>query len=275
MFTPVIPLTFFPEPRPDEPRPDEPRPDEPRSDEPRPAVMAVSHERSGTHFLMNALAACYGYVSAPWVNLDHGESSLNINYGGGIREELLALAARRMANIVKSHHPVAFFENELASLTGGYVIFVVCRDPVAVMLSFWRFMHRFARNAGPKVSDPLAFARAEPCGWLMRYQLRQYPSMLSRWAAHVEGWLAAALALSRVAVIRYEDLDARYEETMRRCGRILGQPPPQVLPRPAPNVNVVPGGPDDPTGLGIAPDIEGLRRLCRETIGDTMARLGY
>ena len=31
----------------------------------RPAVMVVSHERSGTHFLMNALAACYGYVSRP------------------------------------------------------------------------------------------------------------------------------------------------------------------------------------------------------------------
>ena len=41
-------------------------------------VMVVSHERSGTHFTMNSLAACFGYASMPWIDLDH--DVFNINY---------------------------------------------------------------------------------------------------------------------------------------------------------------------------------------------------
>ena len=61
--------------------------------EERPAVMVVSHERSGTHFLMNALAACYGYVSAPWVNLCLPTVNSNSYYPPRVRNTPLSLAA--------------------------------------------------------------------------------------------------------------------------------------------------------------------------------------
>ncbi len=32
--------------------------------------MVVSHERSGTHFLMNTLALNFGYIAKPWINFD-------------------------------------------------------------------------------------------------------------------------------------------------------------------------------------------------------------
>jgi hypothetical protein len=179
-----------------------------------------------------------------------------------------------MANIVKSHHPAEFFTGELARLTQRYVIIALFRHPVPTLLSFWRFLQRWPWSEGPKVADPLTFARAEPCGRMMRYQMRQYPHLMQRWAAHAEGWLAAAAALPRVVVARYEDLDARYDETMNGFAPLLGRPP-QVLTRPARDINVVPGGPRDPAGLGIPPDSEALRRLCRATVGNTMARLGY
>src|SRR6516164_3019479 len=88
--------------------------------EERPAVMVVSHERSGPHFLMNALAACYGYVSAPWVNLDLPTVNINYYYPPRVRDTLLALAARPMANVVKSHHPADLFAAELPRLTERY-----------------------------------------------------------------------------------------------------------------------------------------------------------
>src|SRR5580692_3676771 len=96
--------------------------------EPRPAVMVVSHERSGTHFLMNSLAACYGYVSLPWINFDHPtQSVLDIYSRGAIRDLLLGMANRPMANIVKSHHPPEFFTGELDRLSQRYVILVIYR----------------------------------------------------------------------------------------------------------------------------------------------------
>lgn len=242
--------------------------------EKRPATMVVSHERSGTHFLMNALAACYGYVSDPWLNLDY--NTLNINYHSPLifRRTLLEMAEQPMANVGKAHHAVEFFAGELERLTSRYVVFTIYRDPVAVLLSYWRFLHRWHWVEGPKVADPITFARAEPCGRMLRYQIRQHPNLMRRWAAHVEGWLAAAAAFPRVVALRYEDLEAHYEETMLGLAPLLGRAP-HALTRPGRNVNTIPGGPEDPAGLGLPPDIAALRRLCRETVGDTMTRLGY
>ena len=240
----------------------------------RPAVMVVAHERSGTHFLMNTLAACYGYVSQPWINFDHVPFAINFYSPSQVRDQLLALAAGPRTHLVKSHHQAGFFVGELPRLAEHYVLFYVCRNPVDVLLSYWRFMHRWPWFEGPKVADPLTFARSEPCGYMMRYQLRQYPNLMQRWAAHVEGWLEAASALRRVLVVRYEDLDAHFAEVVQGFALVLGRPP-QALARPPREVNVIPGGPDDPSGQGLRPDVEALRELCHASVGATMTRLGY
>jgi hypothetical protein len=242
--------------------------------EQRPAVMVVGHERSGSHFLMNTLAACYGYVSQPWINFDANPLNINFYSPAEVRDRLLLLAAGPLTRIVKSHHQAGFFAGELPRLAEHYVFFYVCRNPVDVLLSHWRFLHRWSWFEGPKVADPLTFARAEPCGYMMRYQLRQHPNLMLRWAAHVEGWLEAAAAVRRVILVRYEDLDTHFEEMVHGFARVVGCPP-QALLRPSRDINVIPGGPDDPSGQGIPPDIEALRDLCRATVGTTMTRLGY
>ena len=241
--------------------------------EDRPAVLVVSHPRAGTHFLMNALASCYGYVSQPWVNFDPINTPVNYYDPPSVRECLLELASRPMANLVKSHHVADCFAGELPLLTRRYAVLYICRHPVPVLLSCWRFMHRWPW-AGPRVADPVGYARAEPCGGMLRYQVRQFPDMVRLWAAHVEGWLAAARTVPGVALVRYEDLDNHFEETVRGLGRVLGRPP-HALVRPDRGYNVIPGGPEDPAGLGIPPDTAALERLCRQAVGATMARLGY
>lgn len=245
--------------------------------QPRPAVMVVSHERSGTHFLMNAIAACFGYVSLPWIDLDLPTANiLHAVSREQLRDTLMQLAARPLANIIKSHHPADFFAGELPLLTERYVIFAIVRDPAAVLLSLWRYLHRFAEGdgMGPRVADPLVFARTAPAGRMVRYQQRPYSTMLDRWAAHVETWRTAAATHPRIHLIRYEDLDTHYVETLDRIGDALGLMPLDVS-RPARDYNVIPAGPLDPTASGIAPDTDALRRLCRQTVGETMARLGY
>lgn len=245
-----------------------------RAAAPRPAVMVVSHERSGTHFLMNTLAACYDYVSQPWIDFDYPSLSINFYYPQQVREQLLALAAGPRRQVVKSHHQAGFFADELSRLAEQYVFFYICRDPVNVLLSYWRFLHHWPWLEGPKVADPATLATAEPCGHMMRYQLQQHANLMQRWAAHVEGWLAAAAALPRVLVVRYEDLDTHFAEVVSGFARVLGRPP-QALVRPPRDVNVIPGGPLNPGGQGVAPDVEELRALCRANIGATMTRLGY
>ena len=188
----------------------------------RPLVMIVSHERSGTHFLMNSIAACFGYNSRPWLNFDQRHINLNFHAPTMVRKSLAQLGKQRVSNIIKSHHQVEFFSEVLEHTPEQLLIFYIYRDPVAVMLSFWRFVHGLGWHEGPELDNPISFARAEPCGRMMRYQFRQYPSILHRWAAHCAGWLAAANYNSRVILVRYEDLDSRYNETIEKIGRRLG-----------------------------------------------------
>ena len=243
----------------------------------RPAVVVVSHERSGTHFLMNTLASCYGYVSKPWINLDHPTKSLlEFHSREGICNILLDTAARPIANIVKSHHPTDFFTGQLQKLAQRYVFFYIYRNPVDVMLSYWRFMYLFHHSVepGPRLADPVSFAQAKPSGHMIRYQTRASDTVLERWARNVESWISAAELYPNIVVVRYEDLNERFESTVKRFSTALLQPP-QGLLRPAKGVNVVPPGPADPAGTGIPPDIEALRSLCRDKLGGLMTRLGY
>jgi hypothetical protein len=240
----------------------------------RPAAMVVSHERSGTHFLMNSLAACYGYVATPWIDFDASTWNINYFYLPHVRDLLLGMAERPMANVVKSHHAVDFFQEELASITRRYVLFVICRHPVPTMLSFWRFLHQWPWNEGPKAVDPVAFAKTEPWGRIQCYQMRQCTNMLARWAAHVEGWLDAAADCRRIVVVRYEDLNENYEATVRGFATPLGRLP-QAIARPPRDSNVIPPGPPNPTGCGLSDDLVALRKLCQDQVGPTMSRLGY
>src|SRR5262249_10202643 len=128
-------------------------------------------------------------------------------------------------NVLKSHHSADFFSDVLPHIAGRYAVFYVFRDPVEVMRSYWRFIHTLPWVEGPKVADPIAFAAAEPMGHMMRYQMRQFPTIMHRWAAHVESWLAAAERFKHVALVRYEELDRDYEDTMWKFAGIMGRPP--------------------------------------------------
>lgn len=238
----------------------------------RAAAIVVSHERSGTHFHMNALANCYGYVAQPWINFDLPETNINYFRPKSVSEHLLSLASRPLANVVKSHHAVDFFASELPRITERYVVLSVCRHPVSVTLSFWRFLERLPWHEGPKVPDPLSLARSEPWGAMRRYHLGQYANLMRRWAAHVEGWCAAAASQPGIAMVRYEDLDTRYEETMSGLAPILGRVPGTIV-RP-PRVDVIAAG-QLPLSSSDSIDTAALEQFCREEVGDTMSRLRY
>jgi len=240
-----------------------------QSRERRPAVMVVSHERSGTHFLMNAIARGYGYTARPWVDMDHGSMAINFFHPPSIATTLKGLAERRITAIIKSHHTADFFDGVLDRVLERYVVLYIHRDPVEVMVSFWRFMHRWHWHEGPRCSDPLAFASAEPEGQLMRYQRYQRRNMLDRWARHVEGWYQASIERPRLRVVSYAGLRDDYRATLNGFAELLGRQPTD-LTRPARNRNVIRGG-----SVDHQPDVDALRRLALAEVGETMRLLGY
>lgn len=231
----------------------------------------VSHERSGTHFLMNSLGAAFGYPNANFINFDAPELNINFFDPSAVTYAVGRIAARRGGAIIKSHHAVEFFQPTVGSLAHQLLVFYVYRDPVDVMISFWRYMHRWPWHEGPRAPTALEFAMAEPEGNLLRYQMRQRTSMLDRWARHVEGWTGAAERHRRIVLVRYEDLRDSYPDMIARFSAVIGVSPASIEP-PDPNTNVVKGA--DPATLP-QPDAAELRELALREVGDTMRALHY
>lgn len=237
----------------------------------RPHVIVTSHERSGTHFLINGLMRAYQYDPAAFLNFDH--QPLNINYFdprtvGGL---FVAIADKSPSSITKSHYPVAFFDGVLDDVVDKVIIVYIHRDPVDVMVSFWRIIQGWRWHEGPRVETALDFAAAEPEGRMMRYQIKQHANLLQRWADHVDGWTQAAATRRHIVVVRYDALKEHYGETMRGFEAFLGPLSGNPV-RPNRYSDVISSEP--PTPLA-PPDRDALRDLALAEVGDTMRRLGY
>jgi len=201
------------------------------SSEPRPKVLVASHERSGTHFLMNTLERCFGYLADPWVDLDFG-LGLDFHDPAALDRLFAAVAGKPVRELFKSHHAFGFLAPVLGVWRDELRVLYVYRHPRAVMQSLHRFQRGLARDEGPRAASAGELMRAEPRGAMLRYQKEQAPSVLHRWRRHVEEWLEGGPELG-VLPVRYEALDGRFEETVAELGGHLGVTPAAIERPPA------------------------------------------
>jgi hypothetical protein len=235
----------------------------------------ISHERSGTHFLMNALAKCYGYVVTPWINFDHWPVNLNFYAPRQVAQFFAQFKSHNLANIVKSHHSFAFFEKVVADVLADFTVFYIYRDPRDVMVSFWRFLHHWPWHEGPRVETCREFIRTAPCGQMMRYQYCQEETVLHRWRSHVDGWTLGVPAelRQRVILVRFEDLLGDYERVVRGFASVIGDQPARIE-RPSRDENVVLASKGEAGSYRGHFDQSDLA-FFRSVAGATMDRLGY
>lgn len=237
-------------------------------------IMVVSHERSGTHFTMNALAKCFDYVSRPWIDLDTHQININYFAPSELSSTLRQLAAMRPAHVVKSHHEFRFFAEILDEVGRAFHLVYVYRHPADTLASYWKLLNAFPWSEGPKSVTALEFATSAPMARLMRYQFHQYGSMLDRWANHVRGWTEAAKTSPLIHLVRYENLHHDYETAVRDLGARLGMEPARIE-RPARDENVI-GGPDMPFDPAPGADNRAMiGELALRTCPELLAELGY
>ncbi len=180
----------------------------------------VSHERSGTHFLMNTLELNFGYL--PWTDVD----------------ELLGTPVRATAEflrflfaspwpwqtVLKCHYEPRYFPF-LEQLVRRFDVLHVVREPVPVLQSFYRYVRSRGPEEGPAAASVGEFVRARPQGRMTRYQAAPAESVAARWAAHTAAWLDAGAAVQgAITVVRYDELDTRFEASVARLGERLRRP---------------------------------------------------
>lgn len=188
-------------------------------------ILVVTHERSGTHFLMNTLALNFGYIARPWLNVDF-EHGINFHSADGFANFFGLFRGKPVLNIGKSHHCFGFYENFIDQLIEEFQIIYVHRDPRDVMVSFWRLVNSLPWDEGPKTATPAEFMRHPPSGAMLRYQKNQAETNLDRWADHVRGWAVDAPEPMRQKIIylRFEDLRLNFEATVKDLAHRLGLP---------------------------------------------------
>jgi hypothetical protein len=200
-------------------------------------VIVASHERSGTHFLMNTLALNFGF-SPKWIDNDI-LSGADFYLASHLRVYLDCLERASSGRIVKEHHHLAFFEPLFDQLREKFIVFYIYRNPADVMCSFWRYVRLAERREGPVVESPAAFMRAAPSRGMLRYQMDQHATILDRWCAHVEAWTTVGLERAGAVPVSYEEFNLDFDATVARIARRLGMSCPRpVRPSVSDNVNV-------------------------------------
>jgi hypothetical protein len=190
-------------------------------------ILVVSHERSGTHFLINSIALNFGYQER--------QIDLDLTQGFSCARPVQAAAwlarcrGRVFSNVFKAHHARPLLLPLLEPLRDEFHIFYIYRDGRDVMTSFWRYLNHLQPGWGPQTRTPGEFMRARPFGGILQYQNGPGDSMLSRWISHVDGWRDAG---STVHLIAYEELHRNFAATIQRIGAIIGVAPPENPPRP-------------------------------------------
>ena len=182
------------------------------SNEVKSPLMVCSHERSGTHFLMNSLSSCTSYTNKPFLNYDY------INLGSAINfysEKSIFSFIQNCSNIsinsdlyyvnsiIKSHFPLPLIGKDSINILK---ISYVYRNPVDVFISFWKFLHKLDWFEGPKINCPLELMKYTPCGQSQRYQIQNYHTYFSRWANHVSSAYLASQKHKNIICINYSDL---------------------------------------------------------------------
>ncbi|MDQ7787563.1 MAG: sulfotransferase domain-containing protein [Thermodesulfovibrionales bacterium] len=236
-------------------------------------IIVVSHERSGTHFLMNTIALNFDYIAQPWINFDF-QLGINFYHSATLRNFFESINQKPLKNIIKSHHPFGFFAESIDYLADTYHIFYIYRDPRDVMLSYWEIMQKLSWDEGPRSNTVGDFMRSAPRGAMLRYQKEQMATVLHRWKSHVESWVGFAEQQdNKIILIRYEDLNIHFNDTVGMIGKKIGQLA-DSHKRPGIGENVVVPGKGK-----IGRHREHFRvedyKFVEDTVGATMSVLGY
>jgi len=232
-------------------------------------LMVCSHERSGTHFLMNSIDIVSHYSSNPWMNYDYYPLGAKVNFFSQSSthkfiNDFSNFTAKGKktcnASILKSHFPLGHLGKNANSLP--LKIIYIWRKPADTIISFWKFMHKWSWNEGPRTKTPLELACTRPSGQSQRYQASNYKDYFERWAAHVIDGIENSSNNPNACIISYEDLLNSHSSTTEKICQKLNI---QILKKPdlpSKNENVVTGAKIDLK----TDDAKRLQDYCNERI---------
>ena len=187
-------------------------------------VIVNSHERSGTHFLMNSIEHCFGFYKAnPYLDFGLVRLSSLVNFydGKSLSKFFNKLIDEKNSSIIKSHFNADFFYDLEKETLNKIKFLFIYREPISVLKSFWIFLHNCSWYEGPKINDFNKFCFSEPSGQMLTYQYRQYENFVIRYLSMIDGWLKFKEINKNILFISYDELNSEYSNVIKKIGLFL------------------------------------------------------
>ncbi len=186
-------------------------------------LIVSSHERSGTHFLMNSISDCTDYFANPYLDIGNRRNSglIDFHNPNDVRSFFNRNSESReksLRNIVKSHYDSRLM---LPAIEGGARVVYIYRNPVDVFISFWKFLMKFPEEGG-SFKTPIELASSCPQYSALRYQHTSYLCYFDRWYFHVLNWLLLASECSQISVLSYDQINFNFDYSIKRALNEIG-----------------------------------------------------
>lgn len=240
----------------------------------RPKIAVFSHERSGTHFIMNTIAENFGYITEPWWMFEYS-MAYDIYHNETLLEYFREYKNQPILNILKSHHSSSFFVDALEEILEDYKVIYIFRDPRDVLQSYWNYIHRMEAFVGKKTETISEFIHSAPCGAMLRYQTSQSETVIDRWVDHVQGWidLSNKVNSENMLLLNYEILNLKFDFALELLEKFLDKKIQSPI-RPDKEKNTVLPGPGIVGNYAKYFTKEDLDFI-ESKAGDLMRTLGY
>ena len=189
-------------------------------------LLVTSHERSGTHFLMNSIDSSFKYYSSKnFINFDYQRlgSFLNFHSNKQLEDFFMNFYKNKNASIFKSHFNASFFENLNKDVIKKMKFIYIYRNLIQTMKSFWVFINNVKWNEGPKNNIFSEFCFEKPRGQLIRYDNFIGNNLIERYYYNLKSWIEFSNKHS-VLLINYNDLNKNYEKNLDKISEYINLP---------------------------------------------------
>jgi hypothetical protein len=187
-------------------------------------VVVVSHERSGTHFLINTIIKNFGYsdgwVDFPRFNKMPNDKKWYDDYCGKVKVFCVGYRGQNK-RVFKTHHQVGFFESYMDDFLKYFTVFYIVRDPRDVGVSCFYYFNKHNNDfpVTKSVGDLLLRVKPYKYAWDSGRSIVKSETLVDRWALHVSGWKK-----HNVHFIKFSDLKRNFSGVVHRIGKVLNKP---------------------------------------------------